>query len=81
MPDESEIRDIENKRANAQLNHDLSFFIGLFSSEFVATNPYNKVVNREQVLEIFKKLYLLKQEFAATIKEKHSSKLVRLAAR
>lgn len=55
MPGESEIRDIENKRAEAQLNHDLSFFFGLFSSEFIATSPYNKVVNREQVFEIFKK--------------------------
>jgi len=55
MTVESEIRSLENKRAEAQLNHDLSSFFGLFSSEFVANNPYNKVVNREQVFEIFKK--------------------------
>ena len=55
MTVESEIRSLENERAEAQLNHDLSSFFGLFSSEFVANNPYNKVVNREKVFEIFKK--------------------------
>jgi ketosteroid isomerase-like protein len=55
MHAESEIIEIENKRADAILRHDLPLFYSLFAPEFVATNPYNKVVNKDQVFEIFKK--------------------------
>jgi uncharacterized protein DUF4440 len=55
MADESEIIEIENKRANAELHGDLPFFFSLLSSEFVATNPFNKIINRDQVIEIFEK--------------------------
>lgn len=55
MSDESEIIEIESKRAEAILKGDLPFFFSIFSPQFVATNPFNKVVSRDQVFEIFQK--------------------------
>jgi len=52
---DSEIIAIENKRGEAILNRDLPLFYSFFADEFVATNPYNKVVDKEQIFEIFKK--------------------------
>ena len=53
--DESAIIEIENKRAAAIEHHDLSYFFSLFSHEFIATNPFNKVVDKEEVFELFNK--------------------------
>ena len=55
MSIESEIAVIEDKRAAFILNRNLPDFFNLFSSGFVATNPFNQVVNKEQVFEFFEK--------------------------
>ena len=55
MTDEFEIREIENQRTDAILRHDLPVFFSMFSPEFIATNPYNKVLGRDQVFELFEK--------------------------
>jgi|SRR6185312_2430142 len=52
---ESEIRDIENKRVEAILNQDLPAFFNFFASGFVATNPMNKIATKDEVFEIFRK--------------------------
>jgi hypothetical protein len=55
MFDPSEITEIESKRADAIERHDLSYFFSLFSREFIGTNPFNKVVDKEEVFELFQK--------------------------
>ncbi len=55
MSIEYEITAIENNRADLILNHNLPGFFDLFSPEFIATNPFNNVVNKEQVFELFTK--------------------------
>ena len=55
MSDPSEITEMENKRAGAIERHDLPYFFSLFSPEFIGTNPFNKVVDKEEVFELFKK--------------------------
>ena len=49
--DEEEIRGLDKEAGEAFLRGDIATLQHLFSDEYVVTNPFNRVVNKQEVLE------------------------------
>jgi hypothetical protein len=49
--DEEDIRRLDDRAREALLSADIATLQRLFSDDFVVTNPFNRVLNKQQVLE------------------------------